>query len=158
MSGKDHYMDNIASAIKRERESNRARRLHIKLHIKEVEQAIAEADTEMKKLQNRRRQIRTARKRGYPDCDHTEGQHNYMMMHIDSGLGYAGRYCTRCGTLRNEPDYPEFEKKPTEPFKKDCKHKFIKYRDIMDTYGNPILDIYGKWCSVCGLLESDENR
>ncbi len=147
----DEYINNIESAISREKRDIQDR----KYVIRNQKEGISKAEKEIVRLRNCKKIIKAHRKGGVV-CDHTEDEFNYIITSVNSGLGYAGSYCPRCGTLRNNDKYPALEMKPTEPFKKDCEHILVTYRDIMDAYGEPVLSIYGTWCSVCGRLSKEE--
>lgn len=148
----DEYINNIESAILREKRDIQDRR-HV---IKSQKEMISKAEKEMVRLRNCKKVVKAHRRNEDIVCDHSDDEFNYILTSIDSGVGYAGSYCSRCGTLRNNDKYPAFEMKPTKPFKKDCEHIPVTYRDIMDTYGEPVLSIYGTWCSVCGRLYEEE--
>lgn len=149
---KDEYMENIKFALDQEKGNIATATEQIKFQNKRI----SDAQKEIKRLYNCRRVMHSHRKD--PDiiklCTH-EGEDDEFdyMGYIDSGLGYAGKYCTRCGTLYNNPEYPAFTTKPVEPFKKDCEHKWVTYHNIKKMYPKPILCVYGRWCSVCGRLE-----
>ena len=147
----DEYINNIESAISGEKRDIQDR----KYVIKNQKEGISKAEKEIVRLRNCKKVIKAHRREGAV-CDHTADEFNYISTLADSGLGYAGSYCPRCGTLRNNDKYPAFVMKPTEPFKKDCEHILVTYRDIIDTYGEPVLSIYGTWCSICGRLFKEE--
>ena len=150
--GSDEYINNIESAISGEKRDIQDRRYVIKSQ----EERISKAEKEIVRLRNCKKVIKAHRRNGDIICDHTEDEFNYTLTSIDIGVGYAGSYCLRCGTLRNNDEYPLFEMRPTEPFKKDCEHILVTYHDIMDTYGEPVLSLYGTWCSICGRLSKED--
>ena len=150
--GDDIYIDNIDRVVNQEwGEIDDAEKW-----IKHYQKCIFQSKKKIKSLNN----IKIAIKVHRQDldiislCDHNEDdEFNRMILRIGSGLGYAGNYCPKCGTLYNNKEYPEFEKHPTHPFKENCEHVWITYNGILKDYSSPILSIFGRWCSVCGRLD-----
>jgi regulator of replication initiation timing len=112
---------------------------------------------EIDQIKVKRNHLTREREMKFPTgCKHPGKTHEDLTyLYSGSGIGYAGHYCSVCGTLivveeeRKKVGFDQFI--PEKPFKKGCKHKWKRQKD----FKAPVLNIYGKWCQICGRITVD---